>query len=107
MEVLQPEGRKVSLDMTASSPSDNPQLPRVIAFVQNSSVHTPEQREVPIAVCRKCSVRHSMNGSTSAVTLRNRIQEPGKATAEGKLQFEGMPTCSLGSSSMIQAVREN
>lgn len=64
MEVLQPEGIKVSLDMTTSSPSDNPQLPSVIAFVQNYSVHTPEQREVPIAVCRKCSVRHSMNGST-------------------------------------------
>lgn len=50
MEVLQPEGGKVSLDMTTSSPSDNPQLPRVIAFVQNYSVHTPEQREVPTAV---------------------------------------------------------
>lgn len=44
--------------------------------------------------------------SASAVTLRDCFHMPRKATAEGKLQFEGMPACSLGSSSMIQAVRE-
>lgn len=41
------------------------------------------------------AVRHSMNGSTSAVTLRDCIHKPGKATAESKLQFEGMPLAPL------------
>jgi len=36
-----------------------------------------------------------MNGSTSPLTLRDCIHMPRKATAEGKLQSEGLPACSL------------
>lgn len=73
-------------------------------FCYTTIVYTFLNKEKCLYQYAISAVRHSMNRSTSAVTLRDCIHE-GKATAESKLQFEGMPICSLGS--MIQAVRQN